>query len=349
MKLTNEKEGFIKLRSPAYINLDLTNRCNWNCKFCSTIMDFERSSFQPFSKFKRIIDKLSEAEVFEINLFGGEPFIHPDVLAIVKYLHDSGFEISFVSNGSTLNKPLVDKIVNYINAGSISIHGFKDTHENITGVENSFDSAILALDILSDAGLNTGLCYTLVNENFRELRNFSEHILDNFNINYLGVNRFVPQGRGIKARKQLELSVSDFNEALLILYDLRNRYKKRIEITDGFPFCLTKQDYLENIIKPCTAGVSFGSVNEYGDVKICSASKHCLGNIFKTSLEEIWQNSQMLTEYRSLNWLDNSCKACDKFNRCLSGCKVTQNKPFSSDILLKEYGDNAKAHSIKKS
>jgi radical SAM protein with 4Fe4S-binding SPASM domain len=348
MKSINEKRDFIKLRSPAYINLDLTSRCNWNCKFCSNGLDLKSNGYQPFSIFKCIIDKLRDAEVFEINLFGGEPFLHPEVLTIIKYLHDSGFEISFVSNGSNLKKPIVNKIVNYIKGGSISVHGFKDTHESLTGLKNSFGNAISALNVLADAGLNTGVCYTLVNENFGELYDFGDYILHNLKINYFGVNRFLPVGRGIGNRNYLELSISDFNKALLMLYDLRKKYKTRIEVTEGFPFCLIKEDYLEDIIKPCTAGVSFGSVNEHGDVKVCSASKHYLGNILETSLEEIWQNSQMLHEYRSLNWLDESCKVCDKFNNCLSGCKVTQDKPFSSDILIEEYGNHAKTRFVQK-
>lgn len=336
MKL-NGNSGLVRLRSPAYLNLELTDNCNWKCDFCSVAgKEKTNCGYQSLQKFKGIIDELRKAEVFEINLFGGEPFLHPDVVGIAKYLHDSGFEITFVSNGTVIKKDTIEKISDFIAAGSVSIHGFKKTHDNITGIKNSYDKAMNAVALLSETGINTGVCYTLTNKNKGELKDFGDYVLDNNSIGYFGVNRFVPQGRGAERRKELELSVQDFNYSLRELNELRqNHPKQKIEITDGFPFCQLEDEKLEDLIKPCTSGVSFGSVNEVGDVKICSSSKYSVGNIFETSLEEIWQNSPQLNHYRSLQWLDDECKGCAKFERCLSGCKVTQHQHYSSDILVK--------------
>lgn len=343
---SNDSSGFVRLRSPAYLNLELTDRCNWKCEFCSAVGKDEtnnKHSYHSFKKFKDIANELRKAEVFEINMFGGEPFLHPNIGEITKYLYDSGFEITFVSNGTLIKRDLIENVSDYISAGSISIHGFKDTHDNITGIKGSYDKAISAANLISEIGINTGICYTLTNKNKEEMKDFGNHILDNSDVNYFGVNRFVPQGRGIKKRKELELSIRDFNKSLKELNELRQAHRKqKIEITDGFPFCLLEDEKYEDIIKPCTSGVSFSSINEYGDVKICSSSKYSVGNIFETSLEDIWQNSPELNHYRSLQWLDNSCKECAKFERCLSGCKVTQNQHYSSDILVKENGVYAK-------
>lgn len=339
MKL-NDSSGFVRLRSPAYLNLELTDRCNWKCEFCSVAGKKETTNnctYQPLKKFKNIIDELRKAEVFEINMFGGEPFLHPNAVDIAEYLHDSGFEVTFVSNGALIKRDTIEKISNYISAGSVSIHGFENTHDSVTGVKGSYDKAINAVNLISEGGINTGVCYTLTNKNKEEMEGFGNYVLDNSAIGYFGVNRFVPQGRGVERRKELELSVQDFNHSLGELNELKQTHQKqKIEITDGFPFCLIEDEKLEDLIKPCTSGVSFGSVNEHGDVKICSSSKYSVGNIFETSLEDVWQNSPELNRYRSLQWLDDSCKECAKFERCLSGCKVTQNQHYSSDVLVKE-------------
>ncbi len=277
-------------------------------------------------------------------MFGGEPFIHPNIVEITEYLYDCDFEIGFVSNGTLIKKSVIEKISNYISAGSVSIHGFENTHDRITGIKGSYDKAIKAVNLILEIGINTGVCYTLTNKNKGEMKDFGNYILDNSNVNYFGVNRFVPQGRGVERRKELELSVQDFNHSLGQLNELRqNHQKQKIEITDGFPFCLVENEKLEDLIKPCTSGVSFGSINEQGDVKICSSSKYSVGNIFEVPLEDIWQNSPELNRYRSLQWLDDSCKECAKFEKCLSGCKVTQKQHYSSDILAKENDVYAKA------
>lgn len=159
MELSNGS-GFVRLRSPTYLNLELTDRCNWKCEFCSVSGKNETSNkcvYQPLKKFKDIIDELRNAEVFEINMFGGEPFIHPNIVEITEYLYDCDFEIGFVSNGTLIKKSVIEKISNYISAGSVSIHGFENTHDRITGIKGSYDKAIKAVNLILEIGINTGV------------------------------------------------------------------------------------------------------------------------------------------------------------------------------------------------
>ena len=135
----------------------------------------------------------------------------------------------------------------------------------------------------------------------------------------------------------MELSIADFNDALATIHKIKQRYKREIKITDGFPLCLIENKENYSIIKTCSAGISFGSVDEYGNIRFCSSSPHVIDNIFKTPLEEIWQNSKVLENYRSLEWIDKSCKACYNFERCMTGCRATsQGEIFSPDIYLSE-------------
>ena len=188
MKLVTEK-GFIKLRSPVTINLELTSKCNWACEFCSVPENLKSSlspsspcSFQSFENFKSILDEFHKAEVFQVTLFGGEPFLNPNAMKIAKYANELGFQVGFVSNGSLVSKEMAEELAKYVDCGSISIHGFKTTHEKITGVANSFDKTLNALKILLDAGIKMGVLYTVENTNLKELESFGRYLLDNFNI-----------------------------------------------------------------------------------------------------------------------------------------------------------------------
>ncbi|MBD3360189.1 SPASM domain-containing protein, partial [Candidatus Peregrinibacteria bacterium] len=227
----------------------------------------------------------------------------------------------------------------YLDSVSISIHGFENTHEKITGVMGSYKKSMKAIRNLLDSGVNTGICYTGTKDNISEIESFGKYVLDKYDIFYFGVNRFVPQGRGSKKRHELEPSIEEFNEIIETVGKIKKNYPKReIKLNDSFPRCLVKNNELKDVVEFCTAGVTFANINEYGDLKLCSGSSYSIGNVLNESLEDIWQNSEVLKDYRKLDWLDRRCKECEEFGKCLSGCKSTRptEKLYCTDILLEE-------------
>ena len=194
----------IKLKSPISLNLEITSSCNWKCEFCSAANkpNIRRKGYQSLENFKSVIDELSRAEVLRVNLFGGEPFLHPHITEIAEYANDSGLFVGFTSNGSRIDETMVDELLPHVIGGSISIHGLRDTHEKVTGVQHSFEKSVKALEIMSDAGLESSICYTLTNRNKDELEAYCDYFFNRFEtVKYLGVNRFIPQGRGFGNRK----------------------------------------------------------------------------------------------------------------------------------------------------
>lgn len=342
-----KNNNLVVLRSPTNINLDLTSKCNWKCSFCSIHNEFNkrRSSdgFQSSKKIKKIIDKINSAGVFEVTLFGGEPSLHPELVEITKYAYQTGLNIGFVSNGSRLDKNRIEEISRYLDSASLSIHGFEDTHEKITSVKGSYKTSMNCLSDLLDYGVKTGICYTGIKENLDQIEDFGNYILKNYNIYFFGVNRFVPQGRGLEKRKELEPSLSEFNDILKKLDNLKKENPgRKVKLNDSFPLCLVQDKNLKNIVDFCTAGITFGNVNEYGDLKFCSGSNYSIGNILEEDLENLWQNSPILKRYRNLDWLNEKCKNCNEFGYCLAGCKATKpNLTYCTDILVEEnFGDS---------
>lgn len=103
-------------------NILLTRKCNLRCSYCNIIRDYigipdEYKKMQHFynnehglsdwiSVFNRI--HANNPDCFFI-LYGGEPMIHPDIIEIVKYLKNSGYAHTIISNNST--KQIRDKIL----------------------------------------------------------------------------------------------------------------------------------------------------------------------------------------------------------------------------------------------
>lgn len=85
------------------VNLHICEHCNYHylhcfAKFgCTKILDAEN--------WKKIADNIiSSGSVREINIAGGEPLLHPQMIDIVDYIRSYGVAVSLVTNGSFITE-----------------------------------------------------------------------------------------------------------------------------------------------------------------------------------------------------------------------------------------------------
>jgi len=88
------------------IYLNLTNRCNVKCPFCSMYSGPDKSTFLSFDIFKQIIDKADG--LFEIQLEGGEPLLHDDLYLFLEYIRSTKrcSKITISTNGILIKQHL---------------------------------------------------------------------------------------------------------------------------------------------------------------------------------------------------------------------------------------------------
>ncbi|UYP43936.1 PqqA peptide cyclase [Candidatus Lokiarchaeum ossiferum] len=105
---------------PISINLHLTNRCNYHCKFCFA-QNRCLSRELTFDEWKKIIFLLSQKDCRKINFAGGEPTLLPFLPELIIYAKNLGFYTSIISNGSLISKKFVTKIKSHINLIGLSL------------------------------------------------------------------------------------------------------------------------------------------------------------------------------------------------------------------------------------
>jgi radical SAM protein with 4Fe4S-binding SPASM domain len=95
-------------QGPDYIQFYPTIRCNRSCTFC-----FNRTmpSVQDMSPalFRVMIAMLKQASVKTIDIIGGEPTMHPDIIGFIREAVLSDFFVNVSSNGSDLG--ILDKLM----------------------------------------------------------------------------------------------------------------------------------------------------------------------------------------------------------------------------------------------
>ena len=86
------------------VHVELTNACNFNCRFCPNSEMQRPVGFMETGLAKRVISEIGGAGVCEkITLHVmGEPTLHPDFIEIVEHALGQGVKIGLTTNGSTL-------------------------------------------------------------------------------------------------------------------------------------------------------------------------------------------------------------------------------------------------------
>lgn len=128
---------------------EITNRCNYNCKYCifSANHDFnELSTLQC----KHIIDELIKNNFTYIKFTGGEPFIRKDLFELLNYANKKiKFDIS--TNASFIKDEHIDVLKQIdLNFVHVSVDGLKEEHEFLRG-KNTFEPTINGLKKIKKA------------------------------------------------------------------------------------------------------------------------------------------------------------------------------------------------------
>lgn len=139
LKNRTKLETVIPLQTPFIINIDPSDVCNFQCKFCPTgdrelmmqtpgrnhgVMDFEL--------YRKIIDDICDFEdkVKVIRLYkDGEPLLHPKFADMVEYAKQSGCcdRVDTTTNASLLTHELSDQIIAAgLDRINISIEGINE-------------------------------------------------------------------------------------------------------------------------------------------------------------------------------------------------------------------------------
>ena len=153
------------LPMPTFVQLRLTNLCNLRCKMCGQWGDTgifrglghdhsgdgeaERSRIRELVGLKRqlsladympLLDQLAPYQPI-ISLFGGEPFLYPDILPLIREVKRRKLTVNVITNGVLLERYARELVESGIDSIAVSIDGPQDLHNRIRGEARSFQKA----------------------------------------------------------------------------------------------------------------------------------------------------------------------------------------------------------------
>lgn len=140
------------------VDMKITNACNLRCKMCAQWGESGWHIGQPTSFFKgvvsldiykQMVDDMSSFRPW-IYIWGGEPFLYPDLLPLMRYMKEKGLTISVVTNGTLLVRHTEELVEIGCDVLMVSIDGRRDTHDNIRGVKGAFDQTLAGIKAIQE-------------------------------------------------------------------------------------------------------------------------------------------------------------------------------------------------------
>ena len=296
---------------PFAVTFETTYYCNENCIHC--YMDSNLPSLS-LSEIKRILDEIAEENCLCVTFTGGEFFVRKDALEIIKHASELHFIIDILSNGSLINK----EIVNVLNSCSVrrvqvSIYGATSkTHDAITLLPGSFRRTLKGIEFLKEAGVKVEIAFPLMNKNFHE-RYLVRDLAKSVGCLISPSHMITARNNGSRDTFSLRLDDNQLRE-FLEDKELAGFYVGRKPFQDH-EFYFGFSDLLE--AAPCYSGFNSCAISPSGKVLPCNQLLYEVGDLRKNNFYNIWHNSPKLKYLRSLNLRDlEECANCKLLLSC---------------------------------
>ena len=186
------------------IQWHLTERCNLRCKHCyqegEKVQELSREQiFAVIDEIAALLQAWRQAYDLEFqpsfNVTGGEPFLRPDLFAILERMAGIGFEIYVLSNGTIISAERARRLAELqVNGVQVSLEGPQEIHDAIRG-PGSFAASLNGIRTLMAAGVKVSLNATLSRLNAGHFRDLVE-VARSLGVPRLGFSRLVPSGQG---------------------------------------------------------------------------------------------------------------------------------------------------------
>ena len=320
-KFYSKVEGFVTRKALRYINgqevlalqIDITSNCNLRCTHCylgepcaSQTMSFEQAVFV-IDEYSKLLNKLKMVPCIVIG--GGEPLIYQDLVQrLIVYIKEKfvNVEISIITNG-TINLKDIQFYTDHEISFQVSLDGATaKSHDSVRG-EGNFVKACEFIVALTQSNISVTSLTVLTSDTSKEIEK-QFRLGRKLGLDSVNFTRLISSGNG-KRLKSSKLSPVELRTAYMDIVSL----SKKVEVltsTNSPLFCLIDEGL------GCSG--MFGHqgvvISSDGSLKVSSRADYVVGNIFVTSLLDLFLNDKVYKDLRGHR--KSECRDCRYFRKC---------------------------------
>jgi len=320
-------EEMKKEKSPITFELELTARCNNDCRHCYINLPAgdraAKARELTFDEIMKIAGESVSMGALWCLLTGGEPLLREDFVDIYLGLKKKGLLVSVFTDANLVTKEHAALFKKYPPRDiEVSVYGVtRETYEKVTRKQGSFATFRGGLDLLLESGVKVRLKAMALRSNAHELPEIArfcrERTKDYFKFDPLLNLRF----DGDRARNEMIRAERLSGQGIAALESADSErmesMKKNCELLIG-PECA---EAACNHLFHCGAGNGGFYISYDGQFRLCSSLLHpdCVYDLRKGSLAEAWR--EFIPKVRAMRSEKKSflekCRACSLVNLCL--------------------------------
>jgi radical SAM protein with 4Fe4S-binding SPASM domain len=318
LKIKQREINIFEYPLPRAALFHVTSSCDKACIYC--YLDAKHTPLETdiLSKNEifKIIDQLRLLGISKIIYTGGEPFVRPDFIEILKYASKDG-----ISNTVTTKHYFTEieaeqigkmKLVKIALSYDCHVNSIADFLSGKKGHARKMDTSIKRL---LHYGVQLSIEPVVTGVNADVMEEFLSH-LHEMGVDEVEFHRYVHAGGRHDDRLTLTpeqwAGVLKLTEAKII--EDTHLYNETIERVDEEDASLTTG---------CVNGILSLSIMPNGKVVLCDhmpdVLEYCYGDLKKQSIEEIWSGEirNNLIYPKKENFIDTPCENCEHFSICL--------------------------------
>lgn len=292
-----------KIHQPLFTTIELTQNCNLTCKHC---YNFDRTQQVTAPKgslstlqIKDLIVDLRALGTLWLNLSGGEPLLHKDIVDIVSFAKSQHLLTRIKTNGILLTQEMIERLKSAgLDALDISLYGNnEEAYQALTG-KNGAGKTKAAILLAKKYEISCSVNIILTKTNIAQLDEMIQWCEDNA-LTYQLAEEITARYDGTNSSRELEVSSDQMRELLAGKHSNRFMYKNHEQSLQ------------------CSCAKTVLGIGHDGNVYPCIGAPIKAGSILEQDISIIWKDAEVFKKIRNLTKQDfKSCSSCDYIDTC---------------------------------
>ncbi|MBK8262459.1 MAG: radical SAM protein [Nannocystis sp.] len=337
--------------TPRHAVWEFTLACDQRCLCCGPRAGAARQGELSTDESLRLVDELAELGVGEVTLIGGEAYLRPDFILVIRAIRARGMTCTLTTGGFSMTQERAEAMVEAgVQSVSVSIDGLEQHHDHLRGRSGSWQRAFRALRLLRAAGSKISANTQINRLTQGDLPELLE-LLAPEGIHAWQVQVTVAHG-GAADHHELLLQPYMYLGLFPVLDRLADRCDQlRITLTPAnslgyfgpYAYKLRRRQSRQGHYLGCQAGIAGIAIESDGMIKNCPSlgGRNNVGGSWREhGLRAIWERAPELTymRQRTERELWGYCAECYYASVCKAGCTSV------SEPLLGRPGNNPMCH-----
>ncbi len=306
------------------IQFELSSRCNERCIHCYIPNNKKNNGFDmPMKKVISILDEFSSMGGIHVTLSGGEVLLHKNLMDIISYCRKKDFKITILSNLISLSDIQIPQLkAANLSLVQTSLYSMNpEVHDAITTVKGSWLKTKNAIEKLVRADIPVQISCPIMKANkndYSEVVKYAHTLKIKVQTDFMLIARADLDTENLANRLSIDETANVIKD--IIKDDIKYYEETLTKVTRAELYEMDPDRFRKQPV--CGVGYDNCCITANGDVYPCAGwQDYVLGNVYKQSLKEIWEESPKVKMLRKITQGSFpeclKCEASDYCARCL--------------------------------